>query len=81
MPNPNLFRRIYDAQQFIALRLYLKVQYITLFAGRIFCCDTGYLSMPFCRGLYCDNTGKQGVAGQNYPPPELPRAGPDLPPG
>ena len=46
MPNPNLFRIIYDAQQCIhvaltSLRVYFKVPYITLFAGRIFCCDTG----------------------------------------
>ena len=41
MPNPNLFRRIYDAQQRIALRVYLKVLYITPFVGRIFCCYTG----------------------------------------
>ena len=44
MPNPNLFRRIYDVQQRIALRAYLKVPQITLFAvdHTTFCCDTGY---------------------------------------
>ena len=41
VPNPNLPAKIYDAQQRIHLRIYLKVHYITLFAGRIFCCDTG----------------------------------------
>ena len=38
MSNPNLFRRIYDAQQRIA---YLKVPYVALFAGCVFCCYTG----------------------------------------
>ena len=44
---PNLFRRIYDAQQWIALRVYLKVSYISLFEGRIFCCYTVLITQCF----------------------------------
>ena len=41
MPNPNLLTKTYDPQRWMPLTIYLKVPYIALFAGRIFCCHTG----------------------------------------
>ena len=58
MPNPNLFKRIYDAQQ----RILEESVYLTLFVGSIFVVTTGltkqvvkhslvvsHVSCPFCR--------------------------------
>ena len=40
MNNPNLIRKINNAQQWIPLRVYLKVAYKILFCQVYFCCDT-----------------------------------------